>query len=85
MFIHILIKQSNDINLYNIEINHFFNPKNCFYSFFNYYIHPTTHAPTHARPSLPVIPDPNLTPPNIYGTGLHYTAAHLKGITEELW
>ena len=28
MFMHILIKQSINVNLYNIEINHFFNPKN---------------------------------------------------------
>ena len=46
--------------------------------------HPTStvhrcHAPLmhrcHARPSLPVVPDPNPTPPNPYGNGLHHTAA----------
>ena len=36
----------------------------------------TTHAPTHARPSLPVVPEPILTPPNMYPSGLHDTAAH---------
>ena len=36
------------------------------------------HEPTYARPSLPVIPDPNLIPPNIYGIALHYTAAPRK-------
>ena len=32
----------------------------------------------HARPSLPVVPDPILTPPNLYGTGLHHTAAKVS-------
>ena len=31
----------------------------------------------HARPSLPVVPDHILTPPNLYPTGLHHTAAEL--------
>ena len=29
----------------------------------------------HARPSLPVVPDPNPTPLNLYPTELHDTAA----------
>ena len=32
-------------------------------------------APTHALPSLPVVPDPNPTPPNQGTSGLHDTAA----------
>ena len=40
-------------------------------------MHPqTTIAPTHARRSLPVNPNPILTPPNLYGMGLHDAAAH---------
>ena len=31
----------------------------------------------HARPSLPVVPNPNPTPPNLYPFGLHDTAAVL--------
>ena len=42
--------------------------------------HPCTtpcnnHAPHHARPYLPVVPDPNLTPPNPGPVALHDTAA----------
>ena len=33
------------------------------------------HAPTHARPSLPINPNPNPTPDVQYGTELHDTAA----------
>ena len=33
-----------------------------------------THTPTHAWPTLPVIPDPNPTPANQYRMGLHYAA-----------
>ena len=39
---------------------------------------PNHHAPihqTHAWPSSPVISDPNPITPNLYGTGLHDTAA----------
>ena len=35
------------------------------------------HAPNHARPSLPVNPNPILTPPNLTVTAIHYTAAVL--------
>ena len=35
----------------------------------------TTHALTHARPTLPINPDPNPTPPNRGIFGLHDTAA----------
>ena len=35
----------------------------------------TTHAPTRARPSLPVVPDPNPAPPNLGPTAIHDTAA----------
>ena len=35
--------------------------------------HPCTHVLTHARPGLPVIPDPNLTPASQYALELHYT------------
>ena len=31
----------------------------------------------HARPSLPVVPDPNLTPPTQAPVGLHETAAKI--------
>ena len=42
-------------------------------------MHPcTNHAPTHAQPSLPVDPYPNPTPPNLYPSGLHDTAAKFK-------
>ena len=45
--------------------------------------HPCTHAltltPTHAQPGLPVNPNPNLAPPNLAVTGLHYTASVLIG------
>ena len=34
----------------------------------------TTHAPTHARPSLPVNQNPNPTPSNLLTSGLHDTA-----------
>ena len=34
---------------------------------------PCTRAPTHARPSLPVNPDPNPTPAEEAVSGLHYT------------
>ena len=34
-----------------------------------------THAPTHARPSLPFHPNPILTPAEEYGIGIHDTAA----------
>ena len=37
--------------------------------------HHTMHVPTHAWPSLPIRKYPILTPPNLYGKGLHYTAA----------
>ena len=37
--------------------------------------HTLTHAPTHAQPSLPVDQDPSLTPPNLYPSALHDTAA----------
>ena len=40
---------------------------------------PGTHAPTHARPSLPVKQIPNLTPLNIATSGLHYTTAETLG------
>ena len=40
----------------------------------------TTHAPTHARPSLPVNPSPILTPPNLYPIELHDAPALLKGL-----
>ena len=36
---------------------------------------PPHHAPTHARPSLPVNPDPNLAPAKEATSGLHDTAA----------
>ena len=36
--------------------------------------HASPHAPIHG-PSLPVEPEPNPTPPNLYGMGLHDTAA----------
>ena len=36
---------------------------------------PCTRAPTHARPSLPVNPDPNPTPAEEAVSGLHYTGA----------
>ena len=40
---------------------------------------PKCHSPPmhrcHARPGLPVVPDPNLTPPNIASLQLHDTAA----------
>ena len=40
------------------------------------YITPcTTHAQTHARPSLPVVPDPNPAPAEDAISGLHDTAA----------
>ena len=39
--------------------------------------HPCTYAPTHARLSLPVNPNPILTPPNMYPSATHYTAANL--------
>ena len=41
------------------------------------YLHKFDHHPctTHARPSLPVKPDPNPTPPNLAIVGLQYTAA----------
>ena len=35
----------------------------------------TTHAPTHAEPSLPVNQNPNPTPPNIGPPAIHDTAA----------
>ena len=35
----------------------------------------TTHAQTHARPSLPVNPNTILTPPNLATSTTHYTAA----------
>ena len=35
----------------------------------------TTHARTHARPSLPIVQDPNPTPPNWHPVELHDTAA----------
>ena len=40
-------------------------------------MHPytTPHAPTHARPGLPVTPDPNPTPAEEAISRLHYTAA----------
>ena len=38
------------------------------------------HAPTHARPSLPVIPKLNPAPPNLYPAELHDIAA-----TASLW
>ena len=38
-------------------------------------IHHHPHAMTHARPSLPVIPDTNPTPPNLSPSGLHDTSA----------
>ena len=34
-----------------------------------------THAPTHARPSLPIVPDPNPVPVEEYALGPHNTAA----------
>ena len=37
--------------------------------------HALTHAPTHARPTLPINPDPNPTPPNRGVFRLHDTAA----------
>ena len=43
--------------------------------------HALTHAPTHALPSLPVNPNPILTPPDIAPSGGHDTAAkYLKKI-----
>ena len=33
-----------------------------------------THEPTHAQPTLPIRPRPNLTPPKWKALGLHYTA-----------
>ena len=46
-------------------------------------IHPcttpcTTHAPTHAQPSLLINQIHNPTPPNLYPSALHDTAAILK-------
>ena len=38
-------------------------------------IHPCTMPSTHARPSLPVIPDTNPAPPNQHPAELHDTAA----------
>ena len=38
----------------------------------------TTHARTHARPSLPIVQDPNPTPPNWHPVELHDTAASSK-------
>ena len=35
----------------------------------------TTHAPTHARPSLPIVPKPNPAPAETGVSGLHETAA----------
>ena len=35
---------------------------------------PSTTPSTHARPSLPVNPNPILNPPEEYKTGIHYTA-----------
>ena len=37
--------------------------------------HAPCHVPTHARPSLPVIQDPNPAPPNLGPVALHDTAA----------
>ena len=34
-----------------------------------------THAPTHSRPTLLIIPDPNPTSSNIGALKLHYAAA----------
>ena len=47
--------------------------------------HHTTHAPTHARPSLPVVPDPILTPPKMYPSGLHDTAAEVWSYKQGQW
>ena len=44
---------------------------------------PTTHALTHARPSLPINPSPILTPPTQAPSALHDTAAALP--TELSW
>ena len=46
----------------------------------NHMHYATTHAPTHARRSLPVNPNPILTPPNIAPSALHDTAAIVYGI-----
>ena len=40
----------------------------------------TTHAPTHAQPSLPVNPYPILTPPDEAPSGLHDTAHGLLNL-----
>ena len=39
-----------------------------------------TPHPTHARPSLLINQNPNLTPPNTYPSATHYTAAQYLGI-----
>ena len=39
----------------------------------------------HARPSLPVVPDPNPTPPNISPLELHDTAATFKKNCGSYW
>ena len=43
-----------------------------------------THAQTHARPSLPVNPNPKSTPAEEYRPGVHYTAAGIL-IREPEW
>ena len=36
---------------------------------------PKHHAPTHAWPSLPINPNPNSSPPNLWVSATHFTAA----------